>query len=52
MKKIAIGIDFSKKTFDATIMRREDDSFQELGYFKFDNTPVGFKCFDKWVRTH
>ena len=51
MKKIAIGIDFSKKTFDATIMRREDDRFQELGYFKFDNTPVGFKCFDKWVRT-
>lgn len=51
MKKISIGIDFSKKTFDATIMRREDDCFQELGYRKFGNDTKGFKEFEKWVRT-
>ena len=50
MKKIAIGIDFSKKTFDATIVRRNDDAFVELAYNKFDNDTKGFKSFEKWVR--
>ncbi len=50
MKNLAIGIDFSKKTFDATIMRRDDDDFIELGYSKFDNDTKGFKAFEKWVR--
>ena len=50
MKKIAIGIDFSKKTFDATIMRREDDSYSELAYSKFNNDAKGFKEFEKWVK--
>ncbi len=50
MKKIAIGIDFSKKTFDVTIKRRVDNDFIELGYSKFDNNEKGFKCFISWVR--
>lgn len=50
MKKISIGIDFSKKTFDATIIFRNDDQFIELGYSKFDNDIKGFKAFEKWVK--
>ncbi len=50
MKKIAIGIDFSKKTFDATIIRRDDDSYTELAYSKFNNDANGFKAFEKWVK--
>lgn len=50
MKKIAIGIDFSKETFDATIIRREDDTFTELAYSKFNNAPKGFKAFEKWIK--
>ncbi len=50
MKKISIGIDFSKKTFDATVLRREDDRFQELGYNKFNNDSKGFREFEKWVK--
>lgn len=49
MKKISIGIDFSKKTFDATIIRHEEDCFNELAYNKFDNDTKGFKAFEKWV---
>ena len=49
MKKIAIGIDFSKKTFDVTIIRRDGDSFIELAYSKFNNDSNGFKAFEKWV---
>lgn len=51
MKKIAIGIDFSKKTFDATIVRRDGDCYQELGYNQFNNDVKGFKAFEKWVKT-
>ena len=51
MKKIAIGIDFSKETFDVTIMRRDGDSFIELAYSKFNNDTKGFKAFEKWVRS-
>lgn len=50
MKKISIGIDFSKKTFDATIMRREEDLFAEVDYQKFNNDDKGFKEFLSWVR--
>ncbi|MDE5790283.1 MAG: transposase [Muribaculaceae bacterium] len=51
MKKIAIGIDFSKKTFDVTIVRRDEDSFKELAYNAFPNDAKGFKSFEKWVKT-
>ena len=50
MKKIAIGIDFSKKTFDATIRGRVEDDFIEVAYAKFDNDEKGFKAFVSWVR--
>lgn len=50
MKKISIGIDFSKKTFDATIIRRDGDSMNELSYSKFDNNITGFKKFLSWVK--
>lgn len=50
MKKISIGIDFSKKTFDATIVRRIDDQFTEVAYSSFENDQKGFKTFVSWVR--
>lgn len=50
MKKIAIGIDFSKKTFDVTVIRRDGDSFIELSYSKFDNDPKEFKKFLSWIK--
>ena len=50
MKNIAIGIDFSKKTFDVTIMRREEYHFEELGYCAFSNDTKGFKSLEKWVK--
>ncbi len=50
MKKIAIGIDFSKKTFDVTIMRRDGDIYTELSYSKFNNDAKGFKALEKLVK--
>lgn len=49
MKKISIGIDFSKETFDATVIFRDGDNFREVGYSKFDNDIKGYKAFLKWV---
>lgn len=51
MKKIFIGIDFSKKTFDATMLRECDDHNEELGYKQFDNTRKGYKDFYRWARS-
>ncbi len=51
MKKISIGIDFSKQTFDATVIRVEEYTCTVLAYAKFDNNLRGFKVFEKWVRT-
>ncbi|MDE6810913.1 MAG: transposase [Muribaculaceae bacterium] len=50
MKTISIGIDFSKKTFDVTILHRQEDTFIEVGYSKFDNDEKGFKAFISWVK--
>lgn len=50
MKNFAIGIDFSKKTFDVTIVRRDGDIFIEVEYSKFDNDAKGFKALLSWVR--
>lgn len=50
MKKISIGIDFSKLTFDATIMRRQDDTYKVVAYGKFDNDKKGYRTFNKWVK--
>ena len=51
MKNVSIGIDFSKKTFDATIVHRDGDNFVERGYSRFDNDLKGFKTFEKWVKS-
>lgn len=50
MKKIAIGIDFSKKTFDATVVRHDGDAYIVLCYSKFNNDAKGFRIFEKWVK--
>ncbi len=49
MKNIAIGIDFSKKSFDATIIRVEDQTYSVVAYSKFENIKAGFREFEKWV---
>lgn len=50
MKNIFIGVDFSKKTFDVTMIREMDDSNEELGYSKFENKEKGFRAFYKWAK--
>lgn len=50
MKKIFIGVDFSKKTFDVTMIREMDDSNEELGYSQFENKEKGFRAFYKWAK--
>lgn len=50
MKKIGIGIDFSKKFFDATVMRRVEDVYTVVAQERFDNDANGFKEFLAWVR--
>lgn len=51
MKKYFIGIDFSKKTFDATILKEYDDHNEELGYKQFDNNKKGYQNFYSWLRS-
>lgn len=50
MKKIFIGVDFSKKTFDVTMLREYDDHNLELGYSQFENKEKGFRAFYKWAK--
>ena len=45
MKKYFIGIDFSKKTFDVTMLREYDDHNEDLGYKQFDNNNKGYHDF-------
>lgn len=49
MKKISIGIDFSKKTFDAAIACREGDACKQLGHAKFENDNSGYRAMAKWA---
>ena len=53
MKKIFIGIDFSKEKFDATLIKAEGlkecaPSVHEV----FDNKTSGYRCLAKWVKAH
>lgn len=48
MKKFAVGIDVSKKTFDASVVSRENLS-KVIAYRKFSNNADGFCKFAKWV---
>jgi transposase len=50
MKKIFIGIDFSKKTFDATMSQFIDEETETRLYAKFDNHKKGFKKFFRWAK--
>lgn len=53
MKKLFIGIDFSKEKFDATIILA--CGMEEIGqraYGTFENAPKGFRQFFKWVSTN
>lgn len=51
MKKFCIGIDISKKTFDATaIFVRDIESMENLGYEQFSNTPAGFRKLAAWTK--
>jgi transposase len=49
MKKILIGIDFSKRTFDATILQTVALTDRGL-HQQFLNSQEGFKAFEKWVK--
>jgi transposase len=48
MDRIIIGIDISKKKFDACLALQEP-SAQKWKYGTFDNTQAGFKAFADWV---
>ena len=53
MKKIFIGIDFSKEKFDATLIQAEGlkecaPSVHEV----FDNKTSGYRRLVKWVKAH
>ena len=52
MKKIFIGIDISKETFDANVIFSAECSFDyiQLGYEQFKNEAKGFRQFRTWVR--
>lgn len=50
MKNIFIGVDFSKKTFDATMIREGEEENVVLGYSKFDNNEKGYKHFLCWAK--
>lgn len=48
MKKLFIGIDFSKKTFDAAVVRPSDKGSFVCN--KFDNNTQGFRLLRRWVK--
>lgn len=51
MKKICIGIDIAKETFDATVLFVEElDSMREVGYCKFENRPSGYRSLVAWTK--
>ncbi len=49
MKKIFIGIDFSKETFDAALVK--SSSVDELSYNKFPNDLNGCEQLVKWIKS-
>lgn len=50
MKKLFIGIDFSKKTLDVSMF--EPDNVSEVRYERFDNSREGCEAMLNWVRSH
>ena len=49
MKKVFVGIDFSKLTFDAVVLF--DVESNVFTHQVFDNTPDGCALFVKWVKS-
>lgn len=49
MKTFIIGIDFSKRTFDATLLQRENLN-AEGSHNVFENNKQGLNAFNKWVK--
>jgi transposase len=47
-KKLFIGIDFSKKTFDASVI--DSDDLEKVSWQQFENTPDGCVLLLKWVK--
>ena len=47
MKKVFIGIDFSKLKFDAAIYLLDTKEF--VSYDEFENNPAGYHAFMAWV---
>ncbi|MDR1223767.1 MAG: hypothetical protein LBL07_12960 [Tannerella sp.] len=47
-KELFIGIDFSKKTFDATVI--DEDDLDKVSYAEFESTRDGCIAFLKWVK--
>ena len=39
-KKLFVGIDFSKETFDVSVIHHEN--MQSLGYYQFENRKEGY----------
>lgn len=51
MKKLFIGIDFSKKKFDATVILAAGlHELEDRKWETFSNDPKGFRHFIKWVK--
>ena len=47
-KKLFIGIDFSKKTFDVSVIHHSD--LQKVDYQQFENSKAGCTALLKWVK--
>ncbi len=50
--KIFMGIDVSKLSFDASLMKVVNHQKQAIQTARFDNTDQGLKAFEKWLTTH
>jgi Transposase and inactivated derivatives len=48
-KKLFVGIDFSKETFDVSVIHHEN--MQSLGYHQFENRKEGYVKLLKWIKT-
>jgi hypothetical protein len=48
-KKLFIGIDFSKKTFDVSVMRRSDPG--NVLHRQFENTNEGCLALLRWIKS-
>lgn len=48
MKKVFIGIDFSKNKFDATLFHRDNLSVKH--HATFTNNQVGYSDFIQWIK--